>query len=665
MKEKASWIYYPADFEIMLMNRVNMRRRDRELIMPPIWHTGEIYKCVKFARKFILKRRETVEIYADGEYNIELDTPGNYLHDTGHALVLEKGEHSLTITVYNEKALPCLYVSGESIVSDSDWYCTAFDGRWVAASKSSFYFHSVTPNDFKLKSKRCKPVSQEKRREGILYDFGRETFGKTVFRGVNGADGLLRVYYGESEREALDTEYCETLDVLKIQKSSIVRSEARGFRYIFVISENATYERIECESEYAPLYESTSFRCDNELLTKIWNVSLHTMRLTTHEFFIDGIKRDRWVWMGDSAQSIMMNWYCFYDTEIAQRTLIAFGGKGEVTQYLNTINDYTLYWFSAIADYYRHTGDIAFLKEIYPRVLAHIDFCVSRLDSEGLMVGKEGDWVFVDWGEGLTKEGALSFLQILLWRAFRIVAEISAILGDEKNEKEYSSSADCLFNVINDKFWNEECGAFIWSSCDERIFRQPNIMAIMTGFANDGQKEKISALLHNEECPKISTPYMRFYELAVLAELGDTEYVLHEILDYWGGMLLKGATSFWEKYDPSEDEISCLAMYGRKYGKSLCHAWGAAPLYLIGRYLLGLEITASGESFVFRPRTDLLGNFCVRLPLKRGEVFVEYQGGRIRVRSSEEEGELCTSDGKKYNIKGGQEILLEYQKRGL
>ena len=90
------------------MNRVNMRRRDRELIMPPIWHTGEIYKCVKFARKFILKHRETVEIYADGEYNIELDTPGNYLHDTGHALVLEKGEHSLTITVYNEKALPCL-----------------------------------------------------------------------------------------------------------------------------------------------------------------------------------------------------------------------------------------------------------------------------------------------------------------------------------------------------------------------------------------------------------------------------------------------------------------------------------------------------------------------------------------------------------------------------
>jgi len=25
-------------------------------------------------------------------------------------------------------------------------------------------------------------------------------------------------------------------------------------------------------------------------------------------------------------------------------------------------------------------------------------------------------------------------------------------------------------------------------------------------------------------------------------------------------------------------------MYGRKYGKSLCHAWGAAPLYLLGRY---------------------------------------------------------------------------------
>ena len=40
---------------------------------------------------------------------------------------------------------------------------------------------------------------------------------------------------------------------------------------------------------------------------------------------------------------------------------------------------------------------------------------------------------------------------------------------------------------------------------------------------------------------------------------------------YWGGMLKEGATSFWEKYNPEETGIRHLAMYGRPYGKSLCH----------------------------------------------------------------------------------------------
>jgi hypothetical protein len=30
-------------------------------------------------------------------------------------------------------------------------------------------------------------------------------------------------------------------------------------------------------------------------------------------------------------------------------------------------------------------------------------------------------------------------------------------------------------------------------------------------------------------------------------------------------------------------------MYGRPFGKSLCHAWGASPIYLLGKYYLGVN----------------------------------------------------------------------------
>ena len=114
MKERriAKWISYPGDHEIMLLNKLNMRRRDRELIMPPIWHMCEVYSCVKFARRFTLSAPDEIRIEADGRYNVELDIPGNYLHGDTSVLRLEAGEHSLTVSVFNDRTLPALRVTG-------------------------------------------------------------------------------------------------------------------------------------------------------------------------------------------------------------------------------------------------------------------------------------------------------------------------------------------------------------------------------------------------------------------------------------------------------------------------------------------------------------------------------------------------------------------------
>lgn len=660
MKSVASWIYYPSDFETLLMNRLNMRRRDRELIMPPIWHMHEVYHCVKFACMFHLSKRDRIKIVADGEFNIELDAPGNYLHDLNGDIILEKGDHSLTVTVFNENGLPCLFVSGDQISSDGSWYCTAFDGQWIHAQQSSFLDPKRSPNHFRLCTKMIGYVNRSVRNGGVLYDFGKETFARLTFKKLKG-HGNLRLYYGESESEALDQEHCETLDILSIVSGTSIRTpDARGFRYVFVLAEGVQYEVMEGIYEYANLYDKAYFRCSNSLLTRIWDVSHYTMQLTTREFFIDGIKRDRWVWMGDAAQSILMNWYCFYDTETARRTLTAMAGKGAVTQYMNTINDYTLYWFYSIENYFRHTGDAAFVQGIYPRVLAHIEFCAARLNGAGLMVGKEGDWVFVDWYEGLTKDGALCFIQILLWKAYKTVAWLSELTGNQHTAELYAERAERLGDTIDRLFWNEGAGAFVWSDKDDRIFRQPNLMAIVTGYADETKRKKIRSLLISREVSPIETPFMRFYELSALADLGEKDFVLRELLSYWGGMLSLGATTFWEKYDPSEGEDGRLAMYGRKYGKSLCHAWGAGPLYLIGRYFLGLDTdNAFDEYFSLRPDFTRLRDFSVRFPILKGELFIECKNKNIRVKSTGIYGKLFVSDKETYDIIPGHDITAK------
>ena len=68
----------------------------------------------------------------------------------------------------------------------------------------------------------------------------------------------------------------------------------------------------------------------------------------------------------------------------------------------------------------------------------------------------------------------------------------------------------------------------------------------------DKQQAIKNSVLLNDSILKITTPYMRFYELEALCALGEQDAVMKEMKAYWGGMLKEGATSFWEKYIPEQ-----------------------------------------------------------------------------------------------------------------
>jgi hypothetical protein len=132
--------------------------------------------------------------------------------------------------------------------------------------------------------------------------------------------------------------------------------------------------------------------------------------------------------------------------------------------------------------------------------------------------------------------------------------------------------------------------------------------------------------------PKITTPYMRFYELAALAESGQQRYVTGQIKDYWGGMLRAGATCFWEQYDPNVEGVARYAMYGKPFGMSLCHAWGASPLYLLGKYYLGVKPTQPGyAAYVVEPDLGGLKWIAGTVPTPHGNIAVYADVATIRV----------------------------------
>ncbi len=151
---------------------------------------------------------------------------------------------------------------------------------------------------------------------------------------------------------------------------------------------------------------------------------------------------------------------------------------------------------------------------------------------------------------------------------------------------------------------------------------------------------------------------MRFYELEALCIDGLHTQVLQEMRDYWGGMLREGATSFWEKYVPTETDTQHLAMYGRPYGKSLCHAWGASPVYLLGKYYLGVKPTKPGyEEYEVRPALGDLEWMKGDVPTPHGMIHVEMDQKQIKICATEGRGTLYYKD-QQVDIEPNQEVVV-------
>ena len=660
----AEWIWYPGEFEIKQLNELGGKRYLREIPQFPVWPSFGLYPSVKYGKEFTLSKPCVLRIKADGEFSLEVDRAGNFLPCTDGTLALEAGVHSLNVHVWNaEGKIPCLYVDSDEVWTDESWYCTLLEGKFIHVDAGGLYDENVSPNDYRLALRRREAVSVEKTDDGLLYDFGRETFGFIAVEGSNGK-GKLKLYLGESKEEALDFEECELIDEIDLSSGKTQTRFTRAFRYITVVKEDeADYESLYQLFEYRNEPLQATFACEDAKLQQIWQVALDTFHLNTREFFYDGIKRDRWVWCGDAYQSGFFNRYAFWDEEVWKRTIVALSGKGKPERHINTIVDYTLYWLMGFYDYYRSTGDVVFVERWYQRFCDWLQFILDRTDADGYLVHAPDDWVFIDWSDCLTKDcERYSFLQMLLCASLRQVSELAAAIGKTEDADKYGEMSRKLKQKINDDFWMEDKGAYAYGikdgASDGRVFRQQNVMAVFTEIADERQSKCIlEKVLKNDEIPKITTPYMRFYEFTVLCQLGETAYVLEEIVKYFGGMIDLGATSFWEDYDGDMTGVEHYAMYGRKYGKSLCHAWGATPLWIFGRYVLGVETDGVRKQVSIKPWKEFSPDFTAEVPALGQLIRIEKKAQTWTILSPVN-GFIYDGD-KKYALVAGKAVTVK------
>ena len=306
------------------------------------------------------------------------------------------------------------------------------------------------------------------------------------------------------------------------------------------------------------------------------------------EFFEDGPKRDRRLWIGDLRLQAQANYLTFKNYDLVKRCLYLFAGArhedGTVAGCLYTkpqiivseisLFDYSLFFISCLYDYFIETNDYDVLKELYPVAKTQIERLSSRLTEENIIIDTDDWWCFLDWNDSLNKEAGANAIFIY---ALKQLLEIEKYLNiDTSNTKVL---IERVTNGVIKKLWN---GTFFVSGKEKQISYASQVWFVLAKVFDDNiNKQILIDLINQNPNIKMVTPYMYHHFVEALIQCGMYDEAMKEIKNYWGEMVKDGAECFYEVYDPQNKDFS---PYKSRVINSYCHAWSCTPTYFLRKY---------------------------------------------------------------------------------
>lgn len=451
----------------------------------------------------------------------------------------------------------------------------------------------------------------------VLVDFGKELAGRLKIWGTAGA--IVVVTTGESAEECVQAE--PHLDnsgpfTLTLAGTNFVATPYSAFRFARLsFSSNAPVEikRIVCDHKFYPVQYWGSFDCSDPLLTRIWYVGAYTAHLCMQEEIWDAPKRDRGLWIGDlqiTGQTINK---VFADRFLMEHSIAkvrdeAQGGRApeELPVHdVNKITGYSAAWFCTLADFHRHVGDQKFLASQHEKIISLLKFQQTQFDTNNLYTNPYKCWPFCDWSPGFVLDNPLTRATTQLYAIFGVheAAYLLRELGDTVNAEKFSAWADQLTAAARVNFFTPASHGY-----GSRL--QLNIMAVLSGVATAEQCAEIYPHLLKPGSPAWTvepdrmrhdddpiTPYYGYFLLQTMSRLKQHEDAMNYIRRDWGDLLRRGATTFWEKFNPAWPDDMKWALDQTAY-LSLCHGWSSGPTTYLTENVLGVRPTSAGFATV-------------------------------------------------------------------
>ena len=463
----------------------------------------------------------------------------------------------------------------------------------------------VGPGPAALKITPAPAGSTEAKCPSVTLDFGQDTSGRVDITNASADAIKVALRYGESEDEAHDSPY-NKVQMLDIAAGEVGHGVDSAFRYAIVTvlsgpAEGVTIRRIRLNMAYYPVEYRGAFDCSDPLLTRIWYVGAYTAHLCMQQDIWDAPKRDRARWMGDLHVSGEVINNAFLDRFLMEQTMERLRAEAGTppTGHVNGIPGYSCAWVAGMADFLRHTGDLAYIERHHDDLVQMLDFFKKEINQDGVFANRLGKWDYVDWSPGFNGGGphSLAATHFFMVYMLREGAWMLDQIKDPGNAARFRAWAEDAIKAAQDHLLDKASNTF-----GDRW--QDNAMAIHSGTATAAEKAAIwdKVLSHPYPVNEMITPYYNNYCIFAMGEAGHTGDALQFIRDYWGGMIQEGATTFWEGYDtrwPKEHFHRFLqADNGQGYFVSLCHGWSSGATNFLTERILGVRSTGPGFATV-------------------------------------------------------------------
>jgi alpha-L-rhamnosidase len=388
---------------------------------------------------------------------------------------------------------------------------------------------------------------------------------------------------------------------------------------------------------------ASSFDSTDSVLNEVWALCRYSIKATTFcGVYVDG-DRERIPYEGD-AYINQLGHYCV-DSEYALARY--------THEYLIQNPTWPTEWhlhsvMMAWADH-MYTGETVSLETFYKDLCTKTLIDLAREDG---LISTESDlcsWEFeerlhlhnpdsifnsgprdlVDWPPGSFSEGGKgerdghemlpinTVVNAFHCYALKLMSRIAQALGHSEDEVRFARQAALVANTMNDLLFDHSRGVYVDGEGSSHASLHSNMFMLAFELVPDGRKDSVLSFVKSRGMA--CSVYGAQYLLEALYLNAEDQYALELMTAKhdrsWWNMIQLGSTITLEAWD-------------LKYKNNLDwnHAWGAAPVNIITRFLLGVRPIEPGFAKVLiQPQPGSLRRVSGTVPTIRGPVHISME----------------------------------------